>query len=161
LEPLLAVPKLKPIVRPSQGGNVDVSASDQTCSDSKPGLNLEASEEFSGALDTEYVQLQLRIFKMAIVFTVFSVLICAIFIDIHFSISLLIGALSGILYLRLLARGIGKLGKTSMSVSKVQLLVPVLLFFLASRFPELELLPALLGFLIYKLSLIVQFLLEP
>jgi len=77
------------------------------------------------------------------------------------SLSLLVGSLSGILYLRLLARGIGKLGKTSKGVSKVQLLVPVCLVLATSKLPELQMIPALLGFLLYKPSLIIQFLLEP
>ena len=138
-----------------------VSALDDNSSDSKPNLNLESFEQSSDDFNSEYMELQLRIFLFAIVFTAFAVLITAIFFDLQMATSLLVGALFGILYLRLLARSIGKLGKTSTSVSKIQLLVPVLLFFLVSRFSELELLPALLGFLLYKPALIVQFLLKP
>ena len=98
---------------------------------------------------------------MAIILTAFAVVISAFFIGTQTAFSLLLGSFAGILYLRLLARGIGKLGKSSASVSKIQLIVPVLLVLVVSRFPQLELLPALLGFLLYKPSLIVQFLLEP
>ncbi len=124
-------------------------------------MNLESLEDSSNDSNSEYMQLQLRIFLVAIVLTALAVLIAATFIDFQTAISLLIGAFFGILYLRLLARGIGKLGKSSRSVSKVQLMVPVLLFFLVSRLPGLELLPALLGFLLYKPALIIQFLLKP
>jgi len=72
-----------------------------------------------------------------------------------------VGALAGVVYLRLLARSIGKLGKTSKSVGKVQLVVPVLLVLVVSRLPQLELLPSLLGFLMYKPALILQVMLEP
>jgi hypothetical protein len=75
--------------------------------------------------------------------------------------SLLFGALSGILYFRLLARGIGRLGTSSKIVGKVQLLVPVILVLVSSRFPQLDLIPALLGFLLYKPALIIQFLSMP
>ena len=74
--------------------------------------------------------------------------------------SLLVGALSGVLYLRLLARSIGKLGTSSKSVGKIQLIVPVLLVLAVSKLSQLELLPALLGFLLYKPSLVFQILLE-
>ena len=74
---------------------------------------------------------------------------------------LLIGALSGIFYFRLLARGVGRLGTSSKIVGKVQLLVPVLLVLVSSRFPQLDLIPALLGFLLYKPALIIQFLSMP
>lgn len=66
------------------------------------------------------------------------------------------GSFSGILYLRLLARSIGKLGKSSKTVGKVQLIIPVLLVLVVSRLPQLSLLPAILGFLLYKPSLIIQ-----
>ena len=134
---------------------------DKALSDGESILPLVPSENPQKGLTNEYVQLQLRIFRMTLVLTVFAVLISAIFVGFQASISLFIGSLSGLLYLRLLARGIGKLGSTTMSVSKFQLLVPILLFFVVSRLPGLELLPALLGFLLYKPSLIVQFLLEP
>ena len=131
-------------------------------SDSNPeqNLNPDSLGTFPEKGTSEYSQLQLRIFRMTLLLTVFAVLIFAVFLDFSSALSLFIGALAGILYLRLLARGIGKLGKSSMSVSKVQLLVPVLLFFSASKFPQLELWPAFLGFLLYKPSLIIQFLLE-
>ena len=90
--------------------------------------------------------------------TIFSVGIAGFFWGIHVSASLFIGALSGIFYFRLLARGVGRLGTSSKIVGKVQLLVPVLLVLVSSRFPQLDLIPALLGFLLYKPALIIQFL---
>ena len=156
----MAVPKIKSKIPPSDEGKFLVSVSKETALGGEPSENLDSSEKSSDEFTFEYTQLQLRIFRVTLILSAFAVLITAILFDIPASISLLIGACSGILYLRLLARGIGKLGKSSMSVSKVQLLVPVLLFFAVSRVPQLELLPAFLGFLLYKPSLIVQFLLE-
>jgi ATP synthase protein I len=63
--------------------------------------------------------------------------------------------------LRLLAKSIGSLGKKSTSVSKFQLLVPVLLVLVVTKLPYLHLIPALVGFLLYKPSLILQFIFEP
>ena len=107
----------------------------------------------------EYVIFQRRIYQMNLIITVLAVVITSIFFEPRASISLLIGAFSGIIYLRLLARSIGKLGKSSKNVGKIQLAVPVLLVLGISRFPALDLLPALLGFLLYKPALIFQFLL--
>ena len=156
-----ALPKLKPTIKPSKEGAFEVSASIESSEANQSDLNLDSSDQSSEEINPEYLQLQLRIFSLATLLTAFAVLIAVIFFDAQTAISFLLGAFCGMLYLRLLARGIGKLGKTTTSVSKVQLLVPVLLFFLASRFPQLELWPSLLGFLIYKPSLIVQYLLEP
>jgi ATP synthase protein I len=72
------------------------------------------------------------------------------------ALSALVGALSGLLYLLLLSRSVSRLGAGSKSVSKVQLLVPVVLVLAAAKLPQLQLLPALLGFLLYKPALLVQ-----
>ena len=161
MKPLLAVPKIKAPRNPSNEGKIVASISEEAVLGSESSEKHHSSRETSERSTNEYQQLQLRIFRLTLVAAVFAVSITAIFVSNQAAISLLIGACSGILYLRLLARGIGKLGTTSMSVSKVQLIVPVLLFFTVSRFQELELFPALIGFFLYKLSLIVQFLLEP
>jgi ATP synthase protein I len=52
------------------------------------------------------------------------------------------------------------LGVNSKSVGKVQLLVPIVLVLTATKVPQLQLLPALLGFLLYKPALLVQALLD-
>jgi len=75
-------------------------------------------------------------------------------------LSLMIGALAGLLYLRLLARSVARLGEASRSLSKVQLLVPVVLVLASSRIPQLQLVPALVGFLLYKPALLVQAVLD-
>ena len=123
-------------------------------------LNLGLSVESSNASSDEYVQLQQRIFRAAFLVSAFAVTITAFFFDLNVSISVLVGALFGVIYLRLLARSIGKLGTSSKSVSKIQLIVPVVLVLAVSRLSQLELLPALLGFLLYKPSLIFQTLLD-
>jgi ATP synthase protein I len=74
--------------------------------------------------------------------------------------SLLVGSAAGLLYLRLLSRSVSRLGVDSKSVGKVQLLVPVVLVLAAARIPALQMLPALLGFLLYKPALILQAVLD-
>ena len=131
------------------------------CSSHDPLLDIDSSDSSSGVKSDEYLELQFRVFRLAFLLTVFSVGITGFFWGIHVSASLFIGALSGIFYFRLLARGVGKLGTSSKIVGKVQLLVPVLLVLGSSRFPQLDLIPALLGFLLYKPALIIQFLSMP
>ncbi|MFM7264618.1 MAG: ATP synthase subunit I [Cyanobium sp.] len=74
--------------------------------------------------------------------------------------SVLVGSLAGLLYLRLLARSVSRLGVDSKSVGKVQLLVPITLVLTAARVPQLQILPALLGFVLYKPALILQAVLD-
>ena len=133
----------------------------EDCSSHDPLLDIDSLDPSSGVKPDEYIELQFRVFRLTFLLTVFFVGIAGFFWGIQASASLFIGALSGIFYFRLLARGIGRLGTSSKIVGKVQLLVPVLLVLVSSRFPQLDLIPALLGFLLYKPALIIQYLSMP
>ena len=133
----------------------------EDCSSHDPLLDIDSLDASSGVKSNEYLELQFRVFRLTFLLTVFFVGIAGFFWGIQASASLFIGALSGIFYFRLLARGIGRLGTSSKIVGKVQLLVPVLLVLVSSRFPQLDLIPALLGFLLYKPALIIQYLSMP
>ncbi|MDC2974756.1 hypothetical protein OAX47_01005 [Prochlorococcus sp. AH-736-K09] len=106
----------------------------------------------------EYTKLQLTIFGITFIVSVLIASITGIFFGFIFGFSIFIGAIAGIFYLRLLAKSVGKLGKESSGVSKLQLLVPVCLFIFASKLGSLDILPAMIGFFIYKPSLILYFL---
>ena len=127
----------------------------------KPLLDSDSLASKSGVDSHEYVELQVRIYKLTVYLTLIAVAIAGFLFGTQACLSLFIGALSGVFYLRLLARGIGKLGTTTRMVGKIQLLVPVLLVVAVSKTPQLDLLPALLGFLLYKPALIIQFLSMP
>ena len=133
----------------------------ENCSSHDPLLDIDSSDSSSRVKSDEYLELQFRVLRLTFLLTIFSVGIAGFFWGIQASASLFIGALSGIFYFRLLARGVGRLGTSSKIVGKVQLLVPVLLVLVSSRFPQLDLIPALLGFLLYKPALIIEFLLMP
>ena len=133
----------------------------ENCSSHDPLLDIDSSDKLSGDKSDEYLELQFQVFRLALLLTIFSVGIAGFFWGIQASASLLSGALSGIFYFRLLARGVGRLGTSSKIVGKVQLLVPVILVLASSRFPQLHLIPALIGFLLYKPALIIQFLSMP
>jgi len=105
----------------------------------------------------EYTKLQLTIFGITFVVSTLLASITGIFLGFTFGFSIFIGAIAGIFYLRLLAKSIGNLGKKSSGVSKLQLLVPVCLFIFASKLGSLDIFPAMVGFFIYKPSLIFYF----
>ena len=145
----------------SRNGDGDLWSGRETSERPKLSADLGSSEISSGDLSEEYLLLQLRIFRINLVVTVFAAVVSILFVDLNAAISLLLGACSGIIYLRLLAKNIGSLGKSSSSVGKVQLIVPAALVLVVAKVPDLHLLPSLVGFLLYKPSLIIQFLLEP
>ena len=133
----------------------------EDCSSRDPLLDIDSLDSSSDVKSDEYLELQFRVLRLTFLLTIFFVGIAGFFFGIQAGASLFIGALSGIFYFRLLARGVGRLGTSSKIVGKVQLLVPVLLVLVSSRFPQLDLIPALLGFLLYKPALIIQFLSMP
>ena len=152
-EPLLATPPLphnnsaSSEVLHGEGEDLPVVAADP------------APVAVAGASD-DYLRLQRRLLLATLIVSAIAVLITALAFNLHIAGSLLVGALGGLLYLRLLARSVGKLGHGAKKVGKTQLLVPVVLVLASARLPQLELLPALLGFLLYKPALILQVLLD-
>ncbi len=159
-EPLQALSLLQTENDPPKGGDLKLENTQLSLQSPESDLNLGPFTDVSKTSADEYVQLQRRIYRAVLFLTAFAVGITAFFFGLQASISLMVGALSGILYLRLLARSIGKLGTSSKSVSKIQLLVPVVLVLAVSKISQLELLPSMLGFLLYKPSLIFQILIE-
>ena len=105
----------------------------------------------------EYTKLQITIFAITFIIAILVATITGIIIGYTFGFSVFVGAIAGIFYLRLLAKSIGKIGKESTRVSQLQLLVPVCLFIFASKLGSLEIFPAMIGFFIYKPSLILYF----
>ena len=109
----------------------------------------------------EYLRLQRRLLLSTLVVSVLAVPVAAYLFDRTTALSLSVGAASGMLYLRLLARSVGRIGPDSKQVGKGQLLVPVVLVLGCSRVPQLEILPALIGFLLYKPALLLQAFVRP
>lgn len=108
----------------------------------------------------DYRRLQRRLIVATALATALAVPITFLVFDIATAASLLVGSLAGLLYLRLLARSVSRLGVDSKSVGKVQLLVPIVLVLAGARIPQLQILPSLVGFLLYKPALIVQAVLD-
>ena len=123
--------------------------------ESKSGISNQI-DNFLSQYD-EYTKLQVTIFGISFIVSILIASITGIFLGFTFGFSIFIGAIAGIFYLRLLAKSVGKLGRESSGVSKLQLLVPVCLFMFASKLGSLEILPAMIGFFIYKPSLILYF----
>ncbi|MFM8975349.1 MAG: hypothetical protein ACKOFN_06550 [Vulcanococcus sp.] len=110
--------------------------------------------------DDDYTRLQRRLIQATLIVSALAVAFTALTFDPHTAGCLLVGSLAGVLYLRLLARSVARLGSGSKKVGKLQLLVPVVLVLASARLPQLDLLPALIGFLLYKPALILQALVD-
>jgi ATP synthase protein I len=135
----------------SQTGSVHPGTSDHGTSDPGPINNGPINNGMDG-----YFRLQRRLLLATLLLSAVVVAVTAIAGSIATAFSLLVGAMAGLLYLWLLSRSVTRLGENSRRLSRTQLLVPVVLVLVASRLPQLSILPALLGFLLYKPALILQ-----
>lgn len=135
----------------SQTGSVHPGTSDPGTSDPGPTNNGPTNNGMDG-----YFRLQRRLLLATLLLSAVVVAVTAIAGSLATAFSLLVGAMAGLLYLWLLSRSVTRLGDNSRRLSRAQLLVPVALVLLSSRLPQLSILPALLGFLLYKPAVILQ-----
>ncbi|HHP7245116.1 MAG TPA: ATP synthase subunit I [Elainellaceae cyanobacterium] len=71
------------------------------------------------------------------------------------ALNYVIGACTGVVYLRLLAKNVEQLGRQRSQVGSARLALIVGLVVVASRLNQLEILPIFLGFLTYKAALMI------
>ncbi|XGV87870.1 MAG: ATP synthase subunit I [Limnothrix sp. BL-A-16] len=121
-----------------------------------PEVSPEAIEGPSenGAAMEEYYKLQreLLIGSLAVSLVIF-LSVWATY-SLNTALSYLLGALVGIVYLRMLAKDVATLGNGKQQLSKTRLALFVAIFLIGARVQQLELLPIILGFLTYKAALI-------
>ena len=147
----------KKIVEHLPGKNVHKSLPHDNSSINEIKLVIAGQFQKLFSKNDEYTKLQITIFGITFIVSILLASITGIFLGFTFGLSIFIGAIAGIFYLRLLAKSIGKLGKESSGVSKLQLLVPVCLFIFASKLGSLHIFPVMIGFFMYKPSIILYF----
>jgi ATP synthase protein I len=120
-------------------------------------------DEKSGFEDTkpvyasmeEFYQLYRELILITLVLTGIIFISDCIAYSKNIAINYLLGACAGVLYLRMLAKDVERLGREKQELSKTRLALLVVLILLASRLNQLHILPIFLGFLTYKATLII------
>ena len=74
--------------------------------------------------------------------------------SLHIALNYLIGACTGVVYLRMLSRNVAQLGRQSGGAAGGRLALITVLILVASQWNQLEIMPVFLGFLTYKAALI-------
>ncbi len=78
-----------------------------------------------------------------------------VFYSLNIALSYLLGACTGLLYVRMLAKDVERLGNEKLQLSKNRFALLVVLILIASRWNQLQILPIFLGFLTYKATLLI------
>lgn len=103
----------------------------------------------------EYYQLRNTLLITTLVLSGLIFVAVWIFYSLNTALNYFLGAMVGLLYLKLLAGEVEKIGVSKRQVSKKGLALFAGLIILASRWQELHIVPVFLGFLTYKAAIIV------
>lgn len=103
----------------------------------------------------EFYQLYQELLVITLVITGIIFISVLVFYSLNIALNYLLGACTGVVYLRMLAKDVERLGTEKQQLSKTRLALLVLLILLASRWNQLEIMPIFLGFLTYKATLLL------
>ncbi|MBG1271864.1 ATP synthase subunit I [Nostoc sp. WHI] len=109
----------------------------------------------SGNSMQEFHQLFQRLLVITLVLTGVIFISVWIFYSLNIALNYLIGACTGVVYLKMLAKDVEGLGGEKDRLSKTRFALFIGLIVLSTQLHELKILPIFLGFLTYKATLIV------
>lgn len=102
----------------------------------------------------DYYQLQLNLLRLTVVFGAFIFPCVWWAYSLNTALNYLLGASTGVVYLRMLARSVGKIGREASKSNSGRLAILIGVLVVATQWEQLSVLPVFLGFLTYKAALI-------
>lgn len=102
----------------------------------------------------EFHQLQQDLLKVTLILTGIIFASVWIFYSLNVALNYLIGACTGVVYLRMLARNVAQLGREKQTLGSARLALIIGVILVASRLSDLQIIPIFLGFLTYKAAVI-------
>jgi ATP synthase protein I len=119
---------------------------------------LEESSVMSDNSMDEYQQLKLELYLITGGITIVAFIAVATTYGLRIALNYLLGAVAGVVYLRLLARDVDRIGNGNIRLSPNRLALFVVLIIVAAKWHQLQVLPVFLGFLTYKAAILVYLL---
>jgi ATP synthase protein I len=126
----------------------------------KNSLTIEDHQSDSPVLKSvnpmqEYYQLQKSLLLWTIALTGLIFIPVWLMYSLKIALNYLVGACVGVVYLKLLARDVERLGQQQQRLGSKGLALVAGLIILAAKWQELDIIPVFLGFLTYKVAIII------
>lgn len=103
----------------------------------------------------EFYQLRNNLLIGTVVIALVSFILVWVFYSLQTSLSYLVGACVSLVYLNMLAREVERVGVYKRKIGSTRLAIFVGLIVVATQWQQLQLLPVFLGFLTYKVAIIL------
>ena len=134
---------------------MDTSQPERDRVESAPEVAPETDPAVRQQAMRDYYKLKYELY--VIIFAVLAVSYISVWVvySLNIRLNYLLGATVGLIYLRMLARDVEQLGQGRRKLSKTRLVPFIAVIVLATRVDSLEILPIFLGFLTYKVGLIL------
>ncbi|MFB2919216.1 MULTISPECIES: ATP synthase subunit I [Aerosakkonema] len=118
-------------------------------------LQPDSPESKASASMQEYYSLQQELLVATLACTGIIFISVWIFYNLNIALNYLIGACTGVVYLRMLAKDVERLGNEKQRLSKTRFALFIGLIIIATQWRQLHVIPIFLGFLTYKAALII------
>jgi ATP synthase protein I len=120
----------------------------------KPQVESSISESIDSGMN-EYQQLKRELLIAIVALSAALFALVWLKFGLNIALNYLLGAVTGLVYLRMLAREVESVSgaKTKLNSNRLGLVAGVII--LAAKVPELKILPVFLGFLTYKIALLI------
>lgn len=102
----------------------------------------------------DFYKLQQQLFVISLAFMGIIFISVWIFYSLNIALNYLLGAIAGVVYLRMLAKDVERLDSQKTGLSKNRLAVFIGLIVVATQWNQLHILPVFLGFLTYKAAVV-------
>jgi ATP synthase protein I len=114
----------------------------------------QSSEDSMG----EYQQLKRELYLITLAITTVAFVTVVFVYELRVALNYLLGAVAGVVYLRLLAKDVDRIGNETSKLSLNRMALFVGLMLVAAKWHQLQILPVFLGFLTYKVALLIYIL---